>query len=76
MQNCSIAPDGKSIVVFGGLNTSATGFDSSQDVFVLDTCTLSWSKPEVSGDAPVARAGHGAITYGQYMLVMLGNESE
>lgn len=34
------APDGKSIVVFGGLNTSATGFDSSQDVFVLDTCTL------------------------------------
>lgn len=43
-------------------------------MFVLDTCTLSWSKPEVSGDAPVARAGHGAITYGQYMLVMLGKK--
>lgn len=66
------APDGTSIVVFGGHNPNATEFAPSQDVFLLDTCTLKWSKPTVGGNLPAARAGHQAVTYGNYMLVMLG----
>ena len=67
------APDGKSIVVYGGLNTSATDhFDSSSDVYVLDTCNLEWSKPDVGGDAPAPRADHGAVTYGDYMVLLYG----
>ncbi|KAI9494560.1 hypothetical protein BDB00DRAFT_818552 [Zychaea mexicana] len=67
------APDGKSIVVYGGLNTSSTDrFDSSSDVYVLDTCKLEWSKPDVSGDVPSPRANHGAVTYGNYMVLLYG----
>ncbi|ORY99871.1 hypothetical protein BCR43DRAFT_484428 [Syncephalastrum racemosum] len=66
------APDGTSIIIFGGHNPNATEFAPSQDVFLLDTCTLKWSKPSVGGNIPAARAGHQAVTYGNYMLVMLG----
>lgn len=61
--------------MFGGHNISAPSgtFDGTADVYVLDTCTLTWSKPDISGTAPAARAGHGAVTYGNYMLVMFGN---
>ncbi|KAI9246255.1 hypothetical protein BDA99DRAFT_543349 [Phascolomyces articulosus] len=73
MFSATAAPDGKSIVVYGGLNTSSTDhFDSSSDVFVLDTCKLEWSKPDVGGDAPAPRAGHGAVTYGNYMVLLYG----
>lgn len=81
-----IAPDGKSIVVFGGINveqpTDDTANDQdqsshtvSQSLYVLDVCTLSWSTPVVTGTAPSARAGHEAVTYGNYMLVMMGKSS-
>ena len=71
--SATAAPDGKSIVVYGGLNTSSTDtFDSSSDVFVLDTCNLEWSKPDVGGDAPAPRADHGAVTYGNYMVLLYG----
>ncbi|CEP09389.1 hypothetical protein [Parasitella parasitica] len=67
-------PDGKSIVLFGGQNATDTqGFDATNDVYVLDTCTLRWARPAISGKPPVARAGHEAIVYGnQYMIVMMG----
>ncbi|KAG0187230.1 hypothetical protein DFQ28_006695 [Apophysomyces sp. BC1034] len=69
----TIAWDGHSIVVFGGHNVSSPkAFDPTQNVYVLDTCKLSWSKPSVSDTPPAARAGHQAATYGKYMLVMLG----
>ncbi|KAI8644178.1 hypothetical protein BD408DRAFT_401341 [Parasitella parasitica] len=66
--------DGKSIVLFGGQNATDTqGFDATNDVYVLDTCTLKWSRPVISGEPPVARAGHEAIVYGdQYMIVVMG----
>ncbi|KAG2222289.1 hypothetical protein INT45_006968 [Circinella minor] len=71
--SATAAPDGKSIVVYGGLNTSSPDtFDSSSDVFVLDTCNLEWSKPDVGGDAPAPRADHGAVTYGNYMVLIYG----
>ncbi|CAO0799971.1 unnamed protein product [Mucor circinelloides] len=67
-------PDGKSIVLFGGQNATDTqAFDATNDIYVLDTCTLNWSQPVISGRPPIARAGHEAIVYGnQYMIVMMG----
>ncbi|KAI8139751.1 hypothetical protein BJV82DRAFT_243117 [Fennellomyces sp. T-0311] len=71
--SAAAAPDGKSIVVFGGLNTSSPdAFDSSPDIFVLDTCKLEWTKPDIGGDIPEARASHGVVTYGNYMIVLYG----
>ncbi|OBZ83425.1 Kelch repeat-containing protein 2 [Choanephora cucurbitarum] len=68
------APDGKSIVLFGGQHTSAVHtVDMTSAVYVLDTCSLNWSQPIIQGTPPVARAGHEAIVYQErYMIVMLG----
>ncbi|CDH58545.1 hypothetical protein RO3G_08606 [Lichtheimia corymbifera JMRC:FSU:9682] len=86
--SATLAPDGKSIVVFGGINVQQptdqndpseadqSGHTVSQDLFVLDVCTLSWSTPVVTGTAPSARAGHEAVSYGNYMLVMMGYDSD
>ncbi|KAI9008922.1 hypothetical protein CLU79DRAFT_775881 [Phycomyces nitens] len=72
-----LGPDGHSIVVFGGRSSySNSDFTHSQDVYVLDTCNLKWTKPSVSGNAPTGRAGHEAVAYNQYMIVMLGYSSE
>ncbi|KAI8388468.1 uncharacterized protein BYT42DRAFT_543763 [Radiomyces spectabilis] len=67
-----IAPDGRSIVIYGGHHLDQTNFTADNDVYVLDTCKLRWSKPSVKGTPPTARAGHRAVTHGNYMLVMLG----
>ncbi|ORZ06059.1 hypothetical protein BCR42DRAFT_398000 [Absidia repens] len=67
------APDGRSIVVFGGktLDNGHT-FIPTQNVYVLDTCTLSWSTPNIQGTPPSARAGHEATTFGHYMIIIGG----
>lgn len=61
-------------MIFGGQNASSEStFDASNDIYVLDTCTLNWSQPIISGTPPIARAGHEAFTYlNQYMIVMMG----
>ena len=56
--------------MFGGQDTN-TG-QSSQDVYLLDTCTLRWSNPGIQGTPPSARSGHQAVTYDQYMLIIMG----
>ncbi|KAI8083791.1 hypothetical protein BDF21DRAFT_416637 [Thamnidium elegans] len=68
------APDGKSIVLFGGQNaTETSSFDAKNDIYVLDTCTLNWSQPIISGIPPIARAGHEAIKFmNQYMIITMG----
>ncbi|KAI8143939.1 hypothetical protein BJV82DRAFT_609928 [Fennellomyces sp. T-0311] len=66
----SLAPDGHSIVIFGG-EDAATG-ENTQDLYLLDTCTLTWSRREVSGIPPSARSGHQAVSYDNYMLVLMG----
>lgn len=70
----NLAPDGKSIVMFGGQNTSSeTTFDASNEIYVLDTCTLNWTQPVIQGKPPIPRAGHEAISFlNQYMIVMMG----
>ncbi|KAI7855230.1 hypothetical protein BDC45DRAFT_506906 [Circinella umbellata] len=72
--SAALAPDGHSIVVFGGQDTN-TG-QSSQDVYLLDTCTLRWSNPGIQGTPPSARSGHQAVTYDQYMLIIMGYKDE
>ncbi|KAI8881796.1 galactose oxidase [Backusella circina FSU 941] len=68
--------DGKSIVIYGGYNSNVTSeFESTTDVYVLDTCSLSWSKPSTQGTNPGPLAGHGAVTYGNYMIVLLGQSN-
>ncbi|KAI8342001.1 hypothetical protein BC941DRAFT_415074 [Chlamydoabsidia padenii] len=66
------APDGRSIVIFGGKTIAKHTFIPTQSVHVLDTCTLSWSTPNIQGTPPSARAGHEAITIGNYMIVIGG----
>ncbi|KAI8097044.1 uncharacterized protein BX664DRAFT_325462 [Halteromyces radiatus] len=66
------APDGRSIVIFGGKTLNKHTFIPTQNVYVLDTCTLSWSVPNIQGTPPTARAGHEAITVGNYMIVIGG----
>lgn len=60
--------------MFGGQNASSEStFDASNEVYVLDTCTLNWSQPIVHGKPPIPRAGHEAISVlNQYMIVMMG----
>jgi N-acetylneuraminic acid mutarotase len=69
-----LAPDGKSIIVFGGQNVSSQGtFDAFNDIYVLDTCTLNWSQPQINGNPPSPRAGHEAFVYNnRYMVVLMG----
>lgn len=69
-----LAPDGKSIVLFGGQNvTSEQTFDATNDIYILDTCTLNWSRPIIKGTPPTARAGHEAVTYkNRYMIAYMG----
>lgn len=59
------------IVIFGG-GSVATCYD---DLFVFDTQTLTWSKPEVEGPVPTPRAGHAAAVLGQVMLVVGGGNN-
>ncbi|KAI9278960.1 hypothetical protein BDA99DRAFT_531688 [Phascolomyces articulosus] len=72
--SAALAPDGHSIVVFGGQDT-VTG-QSSQDVYLLDTCTLQWSNPGITGTPPSPRSGHQAVTYDHYMLILMGYNNE
>ncbi|RUS17092.1 hypothetical protein BC937DRAFT_90434 [Endogone sp. FLAS-F59071] len=65
------APDGQSVVVYGGLltvnNRTVTG-----DVYVLDTCNMVWTNQLVSGNAIAPRTAHAAIRLGNQMLIMNG----
>lgn len=48
----------------------------SNDIYVLDTCTLTWTKKSVGGNAPGSLYGHGAITINNYMVLMMGMTSQ
>ncbi|CAO3644013.1 unnamed protein product [Cunninghamella echinulata] len=67
------ASDGRSIIMFGGkIADNLSTFIPTNDIHVLDTCTLSWSTPTIHGSPPAARAGHEAVTYGNYMIIIGG----
>ncbi|KAI8978482.1 hypothetical protein BDB01DRAFT_800068 [Pilobolus umbonatus] len=66
--------DGHSIVLFGGHVDMTTSSVTLADtgVYVLDTCTLTWSKKEVKGTGPPPLYGHSASTINNYMVIMMG----
>lgn len=70
--------DGHSIVLYGGYIFDGTSnFNpASSDVYVLDTCTLTWSKKKVGGSAPGTLFAHGAININDYMILLMGKTSE
>lgn len=68
-----IAQDGQSIIIFGGMNSDDQR-TVSNDVYILDTCTLTWRK-QSTNEATKPRAGHQAYMYGKYMITMLGLSS-
>ncbi|KAG1144925.1 hypothetical protein G6F37_007482 [Rhizopus arrhizus] len=71
-------PDNRSIVMFGGYiageNQTHTAVDA--DIYVLDTCTLAWSKKSIKGNAPPGMFGHGAVNINNYMVVIMGKKDD
>ncbi|KAI8379271.1 uncharacterized protein BYT42DRAFT_321055 [Radiomyces spectabilis] len=68
-----VKPGSSHIVIFGGYDATAPSFQPSQDVYIMDTCTLTWSKAQTTGVAPAGRSHHAAVVYGDYMIILLGN---
>ena len=66
-----LLPDGR-IVVFGGSAMGPKGPEYYSDVRELDTETMVWSRPRVTGDYPSGRYGHTSVMVGPYMLVYGG----
>ncbi|ORX52703.1 hypothetical protein DM01DRAFT_1336486 [Hesseltinella vesiculosa] len=65
------ALDGHSIIVFGGVDTSNA---VHSNVYILDTCTLTWHAQPTSGQTS-NRVAHSAYMFGKYMITMLGVQS-
>ncbi|KAL7310322.1 hypothetical protein PS15m_009838 [Mucor circinelloides] len=70
--------DGHSIVLFGGYTTTNEKvFEAANnDVYILDTCTLTWRKQSVGGTSPGPIYAHNAININNYMVVMMGKVDE
>lgn len=56
-----------SLLVYGGMSGSRLG-----DLWVLDVDSMSWSRPEVAGPAPLPRSLHTATVIGHHMYVYGG----
>lgn len=81
-------PDGKSVVVFGGLLSSKERVGADGDEECISTAGLHvlaqecekgrrvwvWREVEVTGDAPHEQHGHGACVVGDRMIVLGGRE--
>ncbi|EFJ04615.1 hypothetical protein SELMODRAFT_449347 [Selaginella moellendorffii] len=59
---------GSKLYVFGGTD----GTSPLDDLFVLDTATNTWGKPDVFGDVPAPREGHSASLIGDNLFVFGG----
>lgn len=57
------------MVIFGGF----VGGSRSNQVFVLDLGSMTWSAPQVSGRLPAPRSGHTAVAYQGNMYVYGGS---
>jgi len=63
---------GSKVFMFGGENPNRK---PCNELWVLDLKTNEWSKPEVSGEAPVPRSSHTAVTYLERYIVFFGGGS-
>lgn len=57
------------MIVFGGLGDGGERFN---DLSVLDLATLEWTKPVTAGVAPEPRSHHGAVLYGDKLIIFGG----
>lgn len=78
--NHAAATVGKNLYIFGGNNNSESGhYQVLDDLCVLNTQTMTWIRPKVSGDVPCARSGHTLTAIGKKLYLFGGgvwNEAE
>jgi N-acetylneuraminic acid mutarotase len=78
--NHASASVGKNMYIFGGNNNNEAGqYQVLDDLHVLDTHTMTWTRPKTSGQAPCARSGHTLTAIGKKLYLFGGgvwNERE
>jgi N-acetylneuraminic acid mutarotase len=71
---------GKNMYMFGGNNNNEAGqYQVLDDLSMLDTVTMTWSRPNTTGTAPCARSGHTLTAVGKKLYLFGGgvwNERE
>ncbi|KAI8059777.1 hypothetical protein BDF21DRAFT_429732 [Thamnidium elegans] len=68
--------DGHSIVIYGGILIGSKSEAAPSDVYVLDTCSLTWRKQSTKGSAPGPLNSHNAINVNNYMVLALGKTND
>ncbi|KYR01534.1 hypothetical protein DLAC_01527 [Tieghemostelium lacteum] len=78
--NHASAVVGKNVYIFGGNNNDESGrYQVLDDLHCLNTETMVWSQPDVTGDKPCARSGHCMTAIGSKLYLFGGgvwNESD
>lgn len=67
---------GNKMYIFGGLLQSGTELIDSNDIHVLDTTTLYWTRIEATGDVPEPRCGHKMVTIDEKLYVFGGGNGD
>lgn len=71
--NHAAASVGSKMYIFGGNNNNEHGvYQVLDDLYMLDTETLTWSRPKTTGDRPCARSGHTLTTIGKKLFLFGG----
>ena len=63
---------GTKLFVFGGENPNRK---PTNELWVLDLLTMTWSCPDVGGEPPMPRSSHSAVTYLERYIVIFGGGS-
>jgi len=78
--NHAAASVGKNMYIFGGNNNNDAGqYQVLDDLTMLDTLTMTWSRPKTTGAIPCARSGHTLTAIGKKLYLFGGgvwNERE
>jgi len=78
--NHAAAAVGKNMYIFGGNNNNEAGqYQVLDDLTMLNTHTMTWSRPKTTGEAPCARSGHTLTAIGKKLYLFGGgvwNERE
>jgi N-acetylneuraminic acid mutarotase len=78
--NHAAASVGSKMYIFGGNNNNDHGaYQVLDDLYVLDTDSMTWTRPQTTGDKPSARSGHTLTAIGTKLYLFGGgvwNEDE
>jgi len=66
----------KKMYIFGGLLQQELELVDSNDMHVLDTTTMVWSSPKVTGDVPEPRCGHKMVTIDDKIYLFGGGNGD